>query len=162
MKLLQHYLCASILLALTLRADVSIRYQSEIKPAAALQPMLEPFLKNAQLAPATSMRMKGNKGYTTAGNWIEIFDYVKQEVTLLDPEHKTFATLPLSQLGDKLAGAIPHGTPEQMQAAEKAMAAMQIKVDSTMTGKTAEIQGVRAEEREVTLSMNVPMPAGKA
>jgi hypothetical protein len=162
MKLAQQCLFASIFLALTLRADVTIRYQSEIKPAAALQPMLEPFLKNAQLAPATSIRMKGNKGYTTAGNWIEIFDYVKQEVTLLDPEHKTFATLPLSQLGDKLAGAVPQGTPEQMQAAEKALAGMQTKVDSKMTGKTAEILGIRAEEREVTLSMSIPMPAGKA
>jgi hypothetical protein len=140
---------------------VTIRYQSEIQPAPALQPMLAPFLKNAQLGSATSMRMKGNKGYTKSGNWVEIFDYVKQEVTLVDPVHKTFATLPLSQLADKLAGAVSQGSPEQMEAAQKAMASIKTNVDSKMTGKTAEIQGVRAEEREVTFTMDMPTPAGK-
>jgi hypothetical protein len=143
-----------------LRADVTIRYQSEIKPAAALQPMLEAFLKTAQIGSSTSVRMKGNLGYTTAGNWIEIFDFTKQEVTLVDPAHKTVVTLPVSQLADKMANALPHGTSAQMQAAEQAMASVKINVESKMTGKTAEILGVQAEERELTMTMDIPIPAG--
>jgi hypothetical protein len=155
---------ASTVLALALwvapglRADVTIRYQSEFKPSAAFGPIMEPFMKTVQAGFATSARMKGNKAYTTAGNWIEIFDFVKQEVTLIDPAHKTFAALPASQLADRMAGALPQPAPAQMQAAQQAMASIKTNVDSKMTGKTAEIQGVQAEEREVTVTMDMPMP----
>ena len=167
MKLRSKDICTSFVLALALwaapglRADVTIRYQSELKPSAALQPIMEKFMKTVQANSATSIRMKGNKGYTTAGNWTEIFDFVKQEVTLIDPAQKTFASMPVSQLADKMAGAFPQGPPEQMQAVRQAMASIKTKVDSKITGKTAEIQGVQAEEREVTVTMDSPMvPAG--
>jgi hypothetical protein len=157
---------ASIVLALALwvapglRADVTIRYQSEFKLSAAFGPIMEPFMKTVQAGSAISVRMKGNQGYTTMGKWIEIFDFVKQEVTLIDPVQKTFAALPVSQLAGKMADALPQATSGQMQAAQQAMASIKTKVDSQMTGKTEEIQGVQAEEREVAITMDMPMPAG--
>ena len=107
----------------------------------------------------TSIRMKGNKAYTTSGNWIQIFDLVKQEVTLIDPAHKTFAAFPTSQFAHRLAGALPQATSEQMQAAQQAMASIKTNVGSKMTGKTAEIQEGQADKREVTVTMDLPMPA---
>jgi hypothetical protein len=146
-----------------LRADVTLRYQTEFKPAAALQPMMEPLLKAMQSGAGSSIsiRMKGNQGYTTAGSWSEIFDFAKGDVTLLDPAHKTFATLPLSQLMDKMMGAIPQ-TPQQPDAVKQILASMKSHVDSKVTGKTEEIQGVQAEEREVTFTLDIPIPAGAA
>ena len=144
-----------------LRADVTIRYQSEFKPSAALQPIMEKLGKTMLAGSETSVRMKGNKAYTTAGNWFQIFDFAKQEVTLLDPMHKTFAAVPVSQFADKMAGVMPQATPEQTQAAQQALASIKTDVASKMTGRTAEIQGVQAEEREITVTMDSPMvPAG--
>jgi hypothetical protein len=160
MKLRGHCICTSILVALALllapgvRADVTIRYQSEFKPAAALQPILQQLMKATVAGSETSLRMQGNKGYVTVGNWTEVFDFVKGEVTLVDPAHKTFAALPVSQLADKMAGAMPQMTSEQMQALES----VKTDVGSRITGKTAEIQGVQAEEREVTLTVDLPLP----
>jgi hypothetical protein len=146
-----------------LRADVTIRYQTEFKPAAALQPIIEPLMKTMQsgAGASTSIRMKGNQGYTIAGNWTQIFDFAKGEVTLVDPAHKTFATLPLSQLMDKMMSAIPK-MPEQPEAVKQIMASIKTSVDSKMTGKSEEIQGVQAEEREVTLTIEIPTPAEAA
>ncbi len=142
-------------------ADVSIRYETTLTPAAALQPMMAQLLKAAE-ASSTSIRMKGNQGYTTAGSLVEIFDFTKQEVTLVDPAHKTFATLPASQLGDKVAAAMPQADSKQTQAIQDAMGSIKANIESKVTGNTAEIQGVRSEEREVTITMDLPVPAGPA
>jgi hypothetical protein len=146
--------------AVALRADVTIRYQTDFKPAAALQPLIEQFMKTAQSTnTGSAIRMKGNKAYVDSGNWIEIIDFVKQDVTLISPEHKTFATFPLSQLTDKLASAMPQTSPEQTEAAAKALASIKMTSDSKVTGHTEVIHGVQAEERELEISMTVPMPA---
>jgi hypothetical protein len=170
MKLTKTAICASIVLALVLsmapalRADVTLRYETTFKPAAALQPMMEQATKAMQAGAgagaATSIRMKGNQGYTTAGNLIEIFDFTKGDVTLVDPANKTFAALPLSQLMDKMAAAMPDTPPQQMQMIQQLLGSMKTNVDSKVTGKTAEIQGVQAEEREVTFTLDIPLPPG--
>jgi hypothetical protein len=152
-------LALAVMAAPALRADVTIRYQSEFKPTAALQPLMGQFMKAAQAGSEQSVRMKGSKAYTTAGNWIQIFDFVKEEVTLIDPAHKTFATLPVSQLADKMAGALPQPATAQSPEVQQVLASIKSHVDSKATGKTAEIQGVQAEEREVTITMDLPMPA---
>jgi hypothetical protein len=102
--------------------------------------------------------MKGGKAYTTSGKFNQIFDFVKQEVTLLDPAHKSFAVLPVSQLADSLAAAMPQPTAAQSKAVSDLMASMKTKVDSKMTGQTSVIQGVQAEEREVTLTIDMALP----
>jgi len=147
-------LCA----APALRADVTIRYQSEMQPSAALQPIMGQLTKSIQTGSEQSVQMRGNKAYTKAGNWIQIIDFDKQEVTLVDSAHKTFATLPVSQLADRMAGAVTQSTPGQSQAIQQAMASIKTTVTSKMTGKTEEIHGVQAEEREVTVAMDIPMP----
>lgn len=165
MKLVKLCLCASIFLAPAVRADVTLRYETEWKPAAALQPFMAQAMQTMQggAGTATSIRMKGNLGYATAGKLIEIFDFTKGDVTVVDAASKTFAALPLSQLVDKMAGAMPQPTaPQGMQAFQQILESIKTSVDSKITGKTDEIQGVQAEEREVTFTMEIPMPPGMA
>jgi hypothetical protein len=96
------------------------------------------------------------QGVHDVGQRIQIFDFVKQEVTLVDPAHKTFAALPVSQFADKMAGAVPQATAEQMQAAQQAMASIKTNVDSKMTGKTAEIQGIQAKSERLPSPWTFP------
>jgi hypothetical protein len=140
------------------RADVTIRYQTEMKTIPAFQALVDTMAKAQGANAGVSVRMKGSKGYTTSGNFNQIFDFVKQEVTLLDPAHKSFAVLPVSQLADSLAAAMPQPATAQNKAVTDMMASMKTKVDSKMTGQTSVIQGVQAEEREVILTMDMPLP----
>jgi TonB family protein len=144
-----------------LRADVTIRYQSDFKLAAGLPPMIEQAIKPALAKGSTlSVRMKGNKAWSKAGDVAEIVDFTKQELTLIDAGHHTFATFPASELAGKMAAATPQMSAEQTKALQQAMSSIKTTVDSKMTGRSELIQGVQAEEREITVSMAMPMPAG--
>jgi TonB family protein len=153
---------ALICLALTscgapgLRADVTIRYQANLKPAAGLPPAMEQAVNAAQYMPSSTLIcMKGHQAYSASDDRIAIIDIVKQEMTLIDASHKTFATFPISEFASKIAAAMPAG---QTVAAKTAMASIKTKVDSKMTGRTETIQNVRSEEREITISMDMQMP----
>jgi TonB family protein len=144
-----------------LRADVTIRYQSDFKLAAGLPPMIEQAMKPAltQGSPL-SIRMKGNKAWSMSGGIVEIVNLDKQELTLVDAAHHTFATFPASEFAGKMAAATPEMPVAQMKALHDAMSSIKTKVDSKVTGRTEVIQGVQAEEREIDVSMDMPMPAG--
>jgi hypothetical protein len=151
---------AGLLMACGLHADVTIRYQAEFTPAPALRPLLEQFMKTALSGMETSVSVKGGKAFTSAGKFTEIFDFTQQQVTLLDPTHKTFAVLPASQLADRMASAMPQANSKQMEAAQKALESIHTSVDSKVTGHSEEIHGVQSEERVVTLTMDMPVPGG--
>jgi TonB family protein len=155
-------LCSLAFFAVSgLSADVTIRYQSEFKLAAGLPPMIEQAMKPALTKGAPlSIQMKGNKARSMAGGVAEIVDFTKQELTLIDAEHHTFATFPASELAGKMAAAVPQMSAEHSKAMQQAMSSIKTTVDSKMTGRSEVIQGVQAEEREITVSMAIPMPAG--
>jgi hypothetical protein len=140
-----------------LRADATIRYQSNLKPAAGLPPAMVQAVKVAHYIPSSTLIcMKGHEAYSASDDRIAIIDFVKQELTLIDASHKTFSTFPVSEFAGKLAAAMPAG---QMDGAQGALASIKTKVDSKMTGRTETIQDVRAEEREITISMEMPIAA---
>jgi TonB family protein len=155
-------LCSLALFAASaLCADVTIRYQTDFKLAAGLPPMLEQAMKPALTkASPLSIRMKGNRAWSMSGGITEIVDFAKQELTLIDAAHHTFATFPASEFADKMAAAVPQIPAAQMKAVQDAMSSIKTKVDSKVTGRTDVIQGVQAEEREIDISMDMPMPAG--
>jgi len=164
------YRCSLIGLALAcwaapgIRADVTIRYESELKPSPAVQALAGGQIAKTACASCqpVTIRMRGNHAYTTVRNWVQLFDFAKQEVTLIDPVHKTYATLPISQLPGRMADALPQPEAKQQTAASQLMAAFKISTNSKMTGATDVIQGVQAEEREITMTMDLPSPAGAA
>jgi TonB family protein len=142
-----------------LRADVTIRYQSDIKLGAGLPPMMEQAMKPALTKSSPlSIRMKGNKAWSMSGGIVEIVNLDKQELTLVDAAHHTFATFPASEFAAKIAAATPEIPAAQMKALHDAMSSIKTKVDSKVTGRTEVIQGVQAEEREIDISMDMPMP----
>jgi hypothetical protein len=147
------WMCAS------LSADVTLRYQSNIKMGPGSPPQVKEQMQKSQASWGNSvLRMKNGKCWSQTGMWTSIIDFVGEKMTLIDPQHQTYATLPVADLADKMAALMPK---QQMpEEAIKAMSAMKTSAESKVTGRTDTIVGVQAEEREFVLNIELPMPAG--
>jgi hypothetical protein len=142
------------LLAANLGADVTIRYKTEIEAAAPVP------ASDLGKGMSYSMSMKGAKGLMTGSGMTVIMDLDRQQVTLLDPVHHKYATIPVSEYNDKMVAALPHPDLKMEESTKNLLAGLKTKVESQKTGRTEAIQGVNAEEREITLSMEFPVPQG--
>jgi hypothetical protein len=129
-----------------LHADVTIRLKTEMK---SLAPVGMP-ADTPQV-----VRMKGNKGVSSVGNEITIMDFAKQEITLVDTAHRKFATIPASEYGSKMAAMMP-----QMALGDSSAGPAKSKVESGKTGHAETILGVATEESEISISTEMPLPAG--
>ena len=89
------------------------------------------------------------------GGFKTIVDFTTQKMTLLDVENKRYGTFAADQLATELSKIFS----EMPAQAREAMAAMKFGADSKMTGRTATIQGIEAEEREAVITIEgPPMP----
>ena len=108
----------------------------------------------------STARFRGNKGYASSGAGISIVDFVKKEITVIDPARKRFATVAEDRWTEELTNAIPKAQPE----AQPGMQSMKSSIDSKVTGRTGEVLGVQVEEREVSVTIDGPsmpdVPAG--
>lgn len=145
-----------ICVAPQLRADVTLRYKTDMKMADFLPRQAKDEAAKKIGDASFSLQMKDGKGVARNSRFISVVDFQKQEMTVMDPEHKTFATIPSADFMTKFASLMPQ-MPED---AKKALAAMKTNVESKQTGRTETISGVAAEEREVTLTLDIPLPAG--
>jgi len=160
--------------AAPLIADVTVRYQTDIKVASFLPPQAREQAEKAwQGNRGYLLRFKDGKGWTDMNSWTSLLDYTTQQMTLIDSAQKTFCTLPLADFTDKLFAAMPkfgklpkmENVPEEQQKAmadtmAKMMANLKVTFDSKKTGRTDTIQGIVADERELTIAIEMPMPAG--
>jgi len=151
-----------VLVSLTLcvvRADVTLRYKMELKA----NPALPAQMAAAALSQESVMRLKGGMGFSASMGFNSIVDFTTQKITVLDEAAKRYAKLTFNQFSEAVAGAMP-----QMPAIARAnMAGVKSTVSpARVTGRTAVIQGVEAEEREITVSIEGPampnMPPGPA
>ncbi len=142
---------AAFLAAPAVRADVTIRYKSEIKSSVPMPTGVADMGNHA-------IRMKGNKGYMEAGGFTMMVDFARRECTIVDPAGRKYATIPAAEYGKSMASAMPEMPPGAAEAAGATLGAMKSKTDSRKTGRTETIQGVAAEEREITFQMEMPMP----
>jgi hypothetical protein len=90
-----------------------------------------------------------------------IIDFTTKQITVLDTAGKRYAKLTSDQFGEEMARAMP----EMPAEARAGMAPMKADVSpARVTGRTAVIQGVEAEEREIAISVEGPampnMPSG--
>jgi hypothetical protein len=153
-----------LLLALSpLCADVTLRYKSEVKLNSSLPPeMAAQAMKGmGEVLPSdTVLQLKEGKGYSSVQGLTSISDFMKQMITFVDASGKRYATLPVNQLATEMAAAMPAIPPE----AKAAMASIKSSFESRLTGRSAEIQGIQAEEREIVMSVEGPavpnMPPG--
>jgi hypothetical protein len=149
----------------TLYADVTTRFKTETTMNPALQALAAGAMKEAGLAAPqeTAFRLKGGKGFSSSMGITSIVDLTTKEMTVLDAATMRYAKMTSEQFVDEAARAMP-----QMPAgASAAIAAMKTSVSSTrLTGRTAVIQGVEVEEREMVVTVEGPpipnAPAGPA
>jgi hypothetical protein len=144
--------------AFTAKADVTIRYKSDVQLASFLPPeIFDQFnksLKPGLDAAVQTIRMKDGKAASLTGNFSCLVDFNKQELSLLDGENKRVAIVPAAKFNESWAGSMPQ-IPEQ---ARKMFESMKVDFQSRLTGQSEVIQGVQAEEREFVLSMEMPVP----
>jgi len=144
------------LVAASLSADVTIRYQTQVKMNPALPPQVAAqALKgfNTAMPPETLMQFKEGKGAANLGGIRTITDLVKKQVTMIDPDHKQFSVSSMDELADALGKSMA----ELPSEAKAAMAQMKFATDAKVTGRTETIKGIPAAEREITLTMDGPM-----
>jgi len=157
-------LLASIALP-ALDADVTTRYKTEITINPAVSALAASAKKGANWSAPQEMtlRLKGVKGFSSSLGVESIIDFGTKEMTILDPSSMRYAKMTSEQFADELVKALP-----QMSAATSAaLASVTPSVSpASLTGRTAVIQGVEAEEREMVVSMEGPAipnaPAGLA
>ncbi len=156
-------LVTASLFALPLQADVTLRYKTTVKlnPALPAQ-MMQQMTKGMEsaLAPEMTLQLKEGKGYSSFGSFRSVVDFTKQRMTLIDPEKQRYAACTPDDFATEMSKTFANMPP----AARAGMAAMKFAVDGRITGRTATIQGIEAEEREIVLTMDGPampnMPAG--
>ena len=138
--------CVVFAIALTapaIRADITVHLHSDSKlvPAAAAD---------------RTVRLKGNRARFVIGNLPALADFGKQEFTVLDLVRKAYATIPLSQYSARIQAAMPH-----MQAALAEMVdPAQAKAATTANRRTAAIQGMTAQEGDLTVTVPITIPGG--
>src|SRR5215469_15697242 len=106
------------------------------------------------------VRIKGDKAYTSVGPAYAITDYGRREITLLNPKAKQYATIPLSEYGDRLAAI--QKSPAVPAQAQQMLQSLRMDVQSKKTGQTGLIEGIRAEENLIVVSMQMPSPQADA
>ena len=151
------WICA----AAPLRADVTVRYESDMKMTSLMPSPAGDQAEKARHDRMSGMmraplRMKNGKSWTSVGQWTYIVDYTSQQLTLLDKEHKTFTKLPSAEFSVKMGERMAAIMPQMPAAMKESMEAMKTSVESKKTGRTDTIQGIQAEEREVVMSVEMP------
>jgi len=106
-----------------LRADVTLRYETTVEDGP--MPGLPPNVFPKDLAGTFVIQVKGDLGKITRGVWTVIVDRTKDQATIVNAVTKTYATERLSEI-------LQGGTGLDV---------------ATVTGRTAVIQGIQAEEK---------------
>src|SRR6267154_1709217 len=102
-----------------LLADVTLRFQNEIKFGAVLPAPIAGQSKNgtaSALPPSTVFYRKGDKGYVQSGKFSCLMDFAKKEITVLDAEHQRFATVAMKDYSGRLTAAMPPALAEAQSA----------------------------------------------
>jgi hypothetical protein len=152
-------LACILLIPSLLMADVTLTYKTENKLSPSLPAAFAQTLGASHILSAPSGRkiaVRGGKFYANTSLTDIIADLPNDKLTLIDPAHQHYVTIPGNQYAEQLAGTMPK-LPASMQSL---LASIKLKVDSRVTGRTAEIQGIQAEEHEIVLALGIPMGQG--
>jgi hypothetical protein len=145
----------ALLTCSALRADVTARYKTEITTNPALSALSAGATQGIQAAlpQETGFRLKNGKAVSSMYGFTTILDYSSKEMTIVDASMMRYAKMTYQQFLDEAAKAVPE-TPAN---AKTAWASMKTSVsDARLTGRTAAIQGVEAEEREIVIALQGP------
>jgi hypothetical protein len=146
--------------AALLHADATIRFKMDMKLAASLPPVAAQQMANAQksqLPRETVVEIKGDKVYSNAGKNISVTDFTKQQITLVDPDHKLFATAYTKDFPGEIGAAM--ALPPMPPAAQKFLESIKPDYSVQKTGRIDVILGIQAVETELTVSLQMLIPA---
>ena len=145
----------------TLWADVTVRYQWDMKFSPSMPQQAQEMAKN-QLAGREGMVLyfKDGKGYCKYGNLVTLTDYTNKQITLIDAEHKSYATAGFPDFSDKVAAAAKAMMPSIPASTQKALA--ETKTDfTTRSIETSDvILGIQTDERESVFTIEIPGGTG--
>ena len=148
-----------LLIPSLLTADVTLTYKTENTLSPSLPSAMTQMLNASHILSSPSGRkiiVKGTKFYATTALLDVIADLPNDKLTLLDPANKHYITVSVSQDADQLAAAMPK-LPAGMAGL---MSSIKLTVDSRTTGRTAQIQGIQADEHEIVLALGIPLGQG--
>src|SRR5260370_25342866 len=100
---------AAVLLARDARADLTIHYKTSYQLAPGLPASITDAMKQqlaASLPDETTIQIQGERVATHLGKLICIVDYGKQQITLLHPGTKRYATATTTEFGKQPASLI--------------------------------------------------------
>jgi hypothetical protein len=145
-------------------ADVTLRQTSIIKLPSFIPPEFQAQMREqlqGGMPAETLVRIQGDKAYASYGPLAAIADYARNEVTLLDPRGKRYASVPLAEFGDRFAAAMK----ATMRGAEQPLEQnLHFDVATKKTGQVGLIQGIQTEESLTEITMQMPpmtqAPAG--
>ncbi len=162
---MKHRVAFAALLALfaahAARADVTIRRNMTIDLGSSFPAAMQDMLKQqlASSMPSGSViRIKGTKSYADMGQMVVLSDSASDQVTILNPKTKQYATGSFSDYMDKLAATV-QATSANLGAmpaeAQQILQSMKLDVQTKKTGQVGTIQGILAEESVITVSMGM-------
>ena len=138
------------------RADLTLRYTYTYKLGSFLPPQALDAMKQQlgnRMGDGTTLQIKGDRVYTSMARMFAVTDYAKGEITVVDPETKRFATVPLDAYTAKMLAAqkLPAMPPD----AQRIFDNMKLDVKTSKTGQTETIHGIRTEENLLAILMEV-------
>ena len=137
-------------------ADLTLRYTFTYKMGSFLPPQALDAMKQQlgnRMGDGTTLQINGDRAYSTMGRMFAVTDYAKGEITVMDPETKRFATVPLGDYMAKMLAAqkLPAMPPD----AQRIFDNMKLDVKTSKTGQTETILGLHAEESLLVISMEL-------
>lgn len=155
--------CAAMLLlvAPAVHADGSLTYKASFKlgsmiPPSLLQPGGKPMPTIEPIV--TVIRVQGNKEYSGPEQHPVIYDFSTQQVTVLDPSGKHYATVNTSDYLPQLVTAFP-AMPALPPQAKAILQTMKAVFSSKKTGRTDSVLGIPVSESIWTISLELPANA---
>jgi len=131
------------------RADVTVRYQIEVKLNPNLPPQMAQGVQKglANSPTVSSLLFRDGKQYSVSGEQEGITDLRRKEVTFIDRQGKRYATVPFDQLGDVLRQAVNKTAP--------AAPTFSSHFEARPSNRTESIHGILGEEHEWVLTADL-------
>jgi hypothetical protein len=147
---------AVLLLAVQLlRADFTMGYEVSVSVPAWVPAELAKQLKEGvktRLPEFLTLQARGDKGFFGTSKFKVIVDYSKQEVTIIEPAARRFATVAMKDYPAAVRAAMPEIPTGVQQVLEPSRAKFAI----NKTGRRDNILGLPAEEYEAVFSIDPP------
>ena len=157
MKRIAAMAALAVVAAVGARADLTLRHTFSFQLPSYLPPEVKAQVQqqiDAALTKEMVVHIKGDKVYASYGPLLGITDFSKNELTLLNPKTRQYASIPLDQYADRFGKAM--APPPLPPAAQQLLESLKVDVQNKKTGQIAMIEGIRAEESLITISMELP------